>query len=267
MSTPTIQKDRKSKAALRVTTLGGFRVERDGSGIKATAWGREKAIYLFQYFITNRRKQQHKEQIIAQLWPELDQEAGDRDFKVALNAVNKAIEPERQPRSQARFIQRFDLAYGINLNELWIDVDAFEENLAAGNQILESDPVSAIVYYQAAVELYKGDYLPERRYEDWTSGERERLGILAISAMTTLAELQIISNPRDSLRLTQQVLSEEPLWEEAYRVQMRVFQALGNRPMALKTYHQCVKILGEEFGIDPLPETKSIYDEIRGNPE
>ncbi len=250
-------------AALLIYTLGGFRVERDGIEIKATAWGREKAIYLFQYLITNRRKQQHKEQIIAQLWPELDQEAGDRDFKVALNAVNKAIEPERPPRTQSRFIQRFDLAYGINLDELWIDVDAFEAKLAAGNQLLESDPDSAIANYKVAVDLYKGEYLPERRYEDWTSGERERLGILAMSAMTTLAELQIDSNPRDSLRLTQQVLAQEPLWEEAYRVQMQAFQALGNRSMALKTYQQCIKILNEEFGIDPLPETNSIYDEIR----
>ena len=31
-------------AALLIYTLGGFRVERDGIEIKATAWGREKAI-------------------------------------------------------------------------------------------------------------------------------------------------------------------------------------------------------------------------------
>jgi two-component SAPR family response regulator len=256
--------DRQTKsAALRVTTLGGFHVERDSIEIVPTAWGREKAIYLFQYLITNRHKQQHKEQIIAQLWPQLDQEAGDRDFKVALNAVNKAIEPERPPRSKSRFIKRFDLAYGLNLDQIWIDIDEFETKLAIGNQLLKTDEYLAIENYQAAVDLYKGDYLPERRYEDWTSGERERLKILAWSAMTTLAELQIESNPRDSLRLTQQVLSQEPLWEEAYRIQMQAFQALGNRPMAIKTFQQCVNTLDEEFGIEPLPETLSIYEEIR----
>jgi two-component SAPR family response regulator len=259
----TIQERQGNKAALRVTTLGGFHVFRDGLAIKSTDWGREKAIYLFQYFITNRRKHQHKEQIIDQLWPELDPEAGDRDFKVALNAVNKAIEPERQPRSKARFIQRFDLAYGVNLDEVWVDVDAFETNLKAGNESLQSDPDAAIRDYTAAVDLYKGEYLPERRYEDWTSAERERLSTLAMSAMATLAELKILNNPRDSLRLTQRVLLEEPLWEEAYRVQMRAFQALGNRPMALKTYQECVQVLNEEFGIEPLPETQSIYEQIR----
>lgn len=250
-------------AALRVTTLGGFHVERDNVEIIPTAWGREKAIYLFQYLVTNRHKQQHKEQIIAQLWPQLDQESGDRDFKVALNAINKAIEPERPPRSKSRFIKRFDLAYGLNLEQIWIDVDEFEAKLAVGNQLQKSNKDSAIENYQAAVDLYKGDFLPERRYEDWTSGERERLKILAMSAMTALAELQIESNPRDSLGLTQRVLSQEPLWEEAYRTQMKAFQALGNRPMAIKTYQQCVNTLDEEYGIEPLPETQSIYEDIR----
>ncbi|MEZ4681674.1 MAG: bacterial transcriptional activator domain-containing protein [Caldilineaceae bacterium] len=37
------------------------------------------------------------------------------------------------------------------------------------------------------IKLYHGDYLPERRYEDWTSAEQERLQLLALNTMTTLA--------------------------------------------------------------------------------
>lgn len=251
-----------SESGLWVTMLGGFRVMRDGHEIEPTAWGREKAIFLFQYLLTNRHKHQHKEQIIAELWPDLDQDAGDRDFKVALNAINKAIEPERAARAQPRFIQRFDLAYGLDLEHIWVDVDDFESNVDAGNNSLNTDPAAAKTYYQAAVDLYQGQFLPERRYEDWTSAERERLEILALSTMTALAELQLPKNPRDSLRLTQFVISQEPLWEEAYRVQMQAFQALGNRSMALKTYQKCLKVLGEEFGIEPLPKTKSIQVQI-----
>ena len=254
----------KINAALRIYTLGGFRTLRDGAEIEATAWAREKAIHLFQYLVTNRRRQQHKEQIIDQLWPDINPDSGNRDFKVALNAINKAIEPERAPRDQPRFIRRFDLAYGINVDETWIDADAFEAQLADGNQAFPEDPQRAIDHYKAAVALYQGEYLPERRYEDWTSAERERLAMLALSTMTTLADLLIQNNPRDSLRLTQRVLTEEPVWEEAYRVQMRAYQALGNRPMALRTYQLCVQVLEEEFGIAPLPETRSIHEGIRG---
>jgi DNA-binding SARP family transcriptional activator len=81
--------------------------------------------------------------------------------------------------------------------------------------------------------------------------------------MTTLAELEVDYDPREALRLTQRVLSTEPLWEEAYRVQMRAYQALANRPMAIKTYRQCVQVLKDSLSIEPLPETQHLYQEIQ----
>lgn len=32
--------------------------------------------------------------------------------------------------------------------------------------------------------------------------------------------------------------------------------------MAIKTYQQCEKVLDEEMGIDPLPETQKLYKKI-----
>src|SRR5690606_21859583 len=48
-----------AKVALHVQTLGGFRVWRGGDEVPTTAWGREKAIHLFQFFITMRRQYVH----------------------------------------------------------------------------------------------------------------------------------------------------------------------------------------------------------------
>jgi len=114
--------------SLRIHTLGGFKVWREDVEIPAGDWKREKALHLFQFIITMRRQapQLHKEQIINQLWPHLDYEEGDRDFKVALHTLNKVLEPERKPRTEPRFVQRFDLTYGLNPNLVWIDADAFE---------------------------------------------------------------------------------------------------------------------------------------------
>jgi len=266
----------QAQAALCIRTLGGFRVWRDGEELQATAWTREKAIHLMQFFVTLRRQYLHKEQIIDRLWPELDAEKGDRDFKVALNAINKALEPERAPRREPRFVQRHSLAYGLNLEDVWLDTEAFESLIAAANGILsdthlvsdsaqdeEGAQQRAIACYRAAVRLYTGDYLPERRYEDWSSAERERLQVLALGAMTTLADLLLDEMPLESIRLTQRVLTIEPVWEEAYRVQMRAYAKQGNRPLALRTYTQCVEMLQNEFDVEPLPETTELYEEIR----
>lgn len=254
-------------ATLQVQTLGRFGVWREGVEIAPTAWGREKALHLFQFLVTvrGRTSHLHKEQIIDRLWPDLAAHEGDRDFKVALTTLARVLEPERQVRSGSRFIQRQGLVYRLNLEQAWVDADAFETCVARGNQASGQVEV-AITEYQRALALYHGDYLPERRYEDWSSAERERLQLLALGAMTTLADLLIERSPLESIRLTQHVLRIDPVWEAAYRVQMQAYLAQGNRPLALRSYQQCATALDRELGVTPLPETQQLWRRIKGAP-
>jgi two-component SAPR family response regulator len=246
-----------------VQTLGGFRVWRGESEIPTGAWGRQKALHLFQFLITFRRQAFHKEALIDRLWPTVDLETGNRDFKVALNAVNRTLEPERPPRTAPLYIQRYDLTYQLTAELIEFDADQFDEFVAAGNRLTISDPQAAIHHFDQAVALYAGDYLPERRYEDWTALERERLQTLALNTMTQLAKLQLESLPHESIRLSQEILKLDPAWESAYRTQMRAYFLLGNRPMALRTFERCRQVLEAEFGVPPLPETEALLAEIK----
>ena len=101
--------------------------------------------------------------------------------------------------------------------------------------------------------------MPERRYDDWTAAERERLNTIALVAMTRLAEILLPSDPLESIRLTRRVLEIDPLWETAYRIEMQAHLAAGNRPMAIRVYQQCEKLMAEEYGLEPLPETVQLY--------
>jgi DNA-binding SARP family transcriptional activator len=249
-------------SAVRVETLGGFRVWREDREIPSGSWGREKAIHLFQFLVTYRDQPMHKEEIIDLLWPESDLEIGNRDFKVALNALISALEPERSPRAPSSFIKRNELVYGLNPDRVWIDAEAFEQQIALGNIELAVDRLGAIRYYRNAVELYKGDYLPERRYMDWSSVERERLQTLALGTMSKLAGMLLDENPLESIRLSERVLKLDPVWEEAARVEMKAYLATGNRPLALRAYQRCAEVLQAEYGLEPLPETRALYAEI-----
>jgi two-component SAPR family response regulator len=262
-------------ARLSVQTLGAFHAWRTNGAsagapegnhpafeIPPAAWGRDKALQLFQFLLTVRGRYLHKEQIVDRLWPEQDWERSDRDFRVALNAVYKALEPDRRPRAESRYVRRRGGAYGLDMGQLWVDADAFEAHVSAGNDALPGDEPAAIEHYRAAVEIYGGDYLPERRYTDWASVEQERLQVLALGTMTALAGLLVDTSPLESIRLTQRVLAEDPVWEDAYRAQMRAYAAQGNRPLALRTYTQCADVLDREFGVEPLPETRSLYEQI-----
>lgn len=245
-----------------VSTLGGFRISKGGVEIPATAWTREKALHLFQLLVTLRRSRSHKDQLVDLLWPDLDPETGDRDFKVALNAVQNALEPDRAPRAPSGAILRSDLNYSLNPAEFNIDADRFEAHLAAAHAAQKEGPAAAAPHYSAAVALYGGEYLPERRYDDWTASERERLHTLALAAMTRLAEIVLPADPLESLRLAGRALELDPLWENAYRIEIQAHLATGNRPMALRTFERCRQVLVDEFGLAPLPETRRLVEGI-----
>lgn len=255
--------DSKDSADLVFHTLGTFMADVNGRLITSKDWGREKTIQLIQFFITARhRKGLHKEQIIDRLWPDAGMDEGNRDFKIAYHGINKALEPLRKSREEPKYIIRQGLTYQINEKNIWIDSEAFDQAIEIANHNIQKDIETAIEALEFATNLYKGSYLPNRIFEDWSSAERERLQLLAINAMISLGELKLESNPEESIRLAQEALLIDLTWEEAYRLQMMAYKNKGNRPQVIKTFKSCKRVLNEEFGIEPLPETIAVYEEI-----
>ncbi|MEZ4611484.1 MAG: bacterial transcriptional activator domain-containing protein [Caldilineaceae bacterium] len=184
---------------------------------------------------------------------------GDRDFKVALNALHKAIEPERAPRADPYFLRRHELTYG-----LYFEPSNRRRRVRTGrrrgNRALETD--DARHRPLPAAGSHHGDYLPARRYEDWSSAERERLQVLALNAMTSLAHLLLTRVPQESIRLTERALSVDPIWEDAYRIQMRAYAARtpAHGAAGLSALRGD---LGAGVGHSPLRQTTELYTAIR----
>ncbi len=246
--------------ALRVQTLGRFRLWREGAELPASIWERDKALQLFQFLIARRRRLLERERIVEQLWPECDPETGERDFKVALSSALRSLEPDRRPRAESRFVRRVGTAYGLAEQGIEIDAEQLEQAITEGNRSLADAPGRAKLAYRRAVDLYRGDFLPDRRYEDWASLEQERLQTLALGAMANLGQLVLEDNPLESLELAQRILSFDPIWEEAWRLEMRAHMARGNRGLALRSWERCRQALDESLGIEPLPVTRAVYE-------
>jgi DNA-binding SARP family transcriptional activator len=252
--------DKKNTAQITVQTLGNFEVWVDGKKLNSRDWGREKSIQLFQFFLLARsRKAMLKDTIVDKLW---EDDLDDQGFKVALHGINKALEPNRKSHSDTNFLQRNGHTYQLNTENIFIDSIAFEQLVSIGNQQLTENSKGSIAVFRKALEIYKGVFLPDRIYEDWSADERERLQLMYLGTCTELAELLLNENPIESIQIAQQTLLIDIAWEDAYRIQMQAYLKKGNRPMAIKTYQVCEKVLKEEFGIKPLPETRKVFEGI-----
>jgi DNA-binding SARP family transcriptional activator len=241
--------------SLRIQTLGHFRIWLDQRELSERAWQRGKAKLLFQLLLTRRHQLLAREEIMDWLWAEQDEETAQRDFKVALNALNKALEPNREARATAFFIQRHGSSYGFNLASGYqLDAEEFERLVASG--LAESDPKQAIVLLEKGLAYYQGEYLPDCRYEDWCIEERDRLGVLYLRGAEKLAQAYVaVEQYEASIRWCEKILKTDDCWEEAYRLLMICYHRQNNRSLSLKWYEKCAAKLKEQMGVSPLPST------------
>jgi len=246
---------------LRVQTLGPFRVWRGAQEIDGREWKRDKARQLFQLLLTQRGQALQRETITERLWPTLTPEAASRDFKVALNALYKTLEPARPAEAPSAYIQRDNALYGLRPEaDVWLDAAEFEREAEAG---LHATGPQSIMHLQAALRLYTGDFLPEALYEDWASEERERLLALYLRAADKLAGLLVEqAQYEEGLAVCQLILNRDACWERAYRLMMLAYARLDNRPLALRAYQLCRAALQRELEVEPSPATQAVYQRL-----
>jgi LuxR family maltose regulon positive regulatory protein len=250
---------------LRIQTLGEFRVWLGDREVIDKEWQRDKAKELFQLLVTKKEHLLPREEIFSLLWTDLDEKVANRDFKVALNALNKVLEPSRTARSTPFFVQRYDTAYGLHVTSAFeLDSADFERRVKEG--IEEKNEQQALLYLHKALELYTGDYLPERRHEDWCVDERERLQVLFLRGAERFAQLSKEMKEYDqAIYWCEQILQKDTCWEEAYRILMYCYYQKNNRPQAIKWYQKCCNQLKREIGVSPMSTTKQMYNMIMLN--
>jgi LuxR family maltose regulon positive regulatory protein len=240
--------------SLSVRTLGRFDTWRGDEPVVPSEWKREKARQIFQLLLTHRRQWFYREQIVDHLWPHLPPDAAERDFKVALSALNRALEPDRPRGGLPFFVIRRGNVYGLNPGaQVITDSDIFER-LAASD---EEDQI------RQALALYEEDYLPDCMYEDWSAAERQRLRHMYLVTAERLARhlIQAEAWP-EAVDLCQSILARDNCWEAAYRLLMSAYAAQGNRPQVHSTYQRCVTVLDEELGVAPSPSTQALFERL-----
>ncbi|MGC9399833.1 MAG: BTAD domain-containing putative transcriptional regulator [Anaerolineae bacterium] len=253
---------------LRIQALGPFRLWRGDEEVEAGDWRRENARQIFLLFLTYRGQLLERERIVTLLWPRLDAETALRDFKVALSRLYKVLEPDRARGAPSAYVARDGTRYGLRPEaDIWLDVARFEQQVEAGDRRFDQAPAMAAEYYREALALYHGDYLQEYLYEDWCSEERERLLTLYLRAAERLGGILAQQEAwEDVVEIGQAILLRDNCWEQAYRLLMRAYVALGNRAQALRLYRRCEATLHEELDIAPSPTTRRLYRDLFEHP-
>jgi WD40 repeat protein/DNA-binding SARP family transcriptional activator len=146
-------------------------------------------------------------------------------------------------------------------SDWWLDAAEFESQL---------DRASALpLALESALDLYQGDFLAgffvdSTAFEEWATRERERLRLRAMQALDTLVTCYLAQrNYAAGIARATRLLQMDDLREETHQHLMRLLALSGQRGKALEQYETCRRLLDDELGIAPTPDTTALYERIK----
>ncbi len=247
---------------LKVYVLGAPRLELDGALITLE---RNKALALLIYLAVTR--QMHTRQSLATLfWPEYDQSKALAYLRRTLWTLNEALGKD--------WLQSDREAIAISPEDsLWLDLDEFHQIIKSCGQHGHSMGQvcrQCIALLSEAAALYQEDFLAgfslrdSPAFDDWQFFLTESLRGELASVLQRLAHWHLEqSELPQALQYSRRWLALDKLNEEAHRLLITVYGMDGQRAAALRQYQECVRLLEDELGVQPEPETRLLKERLQ----
>ncbi len=229
--------DRASRPAVRIQSLGRFRVLRDGEVVPTTAWQSKKARDLLKILVARRGRPTTRDTFFELLWPDEDPEPLGNRLSVALATVRAVLDPDKRFAAEW-FVPADKSAIGLDLEHVELDVELFLAAAAKAERLARNgDAAGARASREEAERLYGGDFLEEDPYEDWAVGLREESQATYISLARTLAEDAAGAGDADgATRFYLRILERDPFDEGAHLGLVAALVAAGRHGEARRRY-------------------------------
>lgn len=253
---------------LRVRFFGSFEAYRGSDPLELGH--NSKAIAIFKCLLARRGRRISQEILMDWLWPKSSPKKARWSLNSAIYALRRFLDEAISDATASDFVildrGHYHLAKELSVSS---DVEEFDSRYEQGRFLerakKEEDAASE---YEKAVTLYRGDYLAEDLYEDWTMIERERLTSAYVDILNRLAAYHARSgNFQKSIADRYLLLEKDPYHEESYRSLMRCYSRLGLRGRALRQYEMCERRLNYLYGISPAPETRTLHEKLLAGEE
>src|SRR5438128_2886566 len=244
---------------LKVFIAGRVAVETEGVVIDDARFPGRQGRLLFAYLVAEQGRPVPRDELAEALWGEAPPATWDKALTVLVSKLRALLAD--QGIDDGHVLTGAFGCYRLDLPaDSWVDVIAAanaaqeaEKALAAGK--LETAKASAAL----AASLVRQPFLPGDEGA-WVEEKRRELADVRGGALSVLAEACLRSGDAlQAAKWAEETIALEPFHETGYRRLMEAHAAAGNRAEALRVYERCRRLLADELGAYPSPETESIY--------
>ncbi len=252
---------------LKIYTLGNFRVCLGQREVER--WHSNKAKGILKLLVTHLGHPLPKDVFIEALWPDQPAQPANSSFRVALHQLRQTLGQLEDSSPSCQYLRSDGSNHFLDCNNpglpVWVDVVEFKSRWQAGRALERAGRHSeAITEYILAEELYRGDFLEEDIYDDWTTIPREALVDVYLSLLGKVTAYYLKSSDYETcIEFCQRILDRDSCREDAYQDLMYCYGKLGQRSRAVRWYELCRETLHRELECDVSPQTTDLYRKIK----
>lgn len=238
---------------VRIQTLGGFRVLREGRAVPLTEWQSKKARDLLKILVTRRGRPTPRDVLKDVLWGDDDPQRVAKRLAVALSTIRAVLDPGRRFPPDHFVVADAD-AVAVVSEHVEVDVELFLADASRGLSALrEGRDADALELLESAEAAYPGEYLEEDLYEDWASPLREEARAAYVATVRALAlEATGCGDNDAAVRYRLRLVQHDPYDEEAHLGLVAALSGSGRHGDARRAYHEYVGRM-DEIGVEPAP--------------
>ena len=247
---------------LRIYVTGRVGIEAGETLLDEPDFPSRQSRLAFVYLVARHGHAVPRDVLADALWPD----ALPRSWETALSAIvsnlRTLLSRAGLPRSEA--ISHAFGCYQLRLpRETWIDLDAATQAIDEAQAALRAnEPGRAYGWAGIAAAVARRPLLPGEA-GSWLDLQRAELHNVLVRALDCFVDI-LSWNGEMALaaRAAEEAIALEPFRETGYQRLMSVRAAEGNRAEALRAYERCRKLLADELGVDPSPQTEAVYLQI-----
>jgi DNA-binding SARP family transcriptional activator/predicted ATPase len=241
---------------MRINLFGNLRISGDGGSVTSIKTSRIQS--LIAYLILHGDSPQPRERLAFVLWPGSIESQARTNLRQLLHHLKRALPAE----CNSLVIDHHSVRWRQEAS-CEIDVTEFQAAIAdAASARTENDRSREIRSLTAAAQLCEDDLLPGL-YDDWLTPIREEYRQRVCEVLRRLATLfEEQMEFAAAIPFAERLVALDPIGEAHYQLLMRLHAANHDRASALRAYHQCMRVLRREMGVDPGPVTVQMFERI-----
>src|SRR3984885_11051092 len=241
---------------MRINLFGNLRLRLAGRPVTAVNTNRLQS--LIAYLILHGDAPQPRERLAFLLWPASSESQARTNLRQLLHHMKRALPAEFNFLETTHFTVRWRQG-----GTYAIDLVDFQAAIArADSARTENDTAREIQSLTAAVQLYEDDLLPAL-YDDWLAPLREEYRKRVSDVLQRLVAL--FEEQREyaaAIPCAERLVALDPLSESHHQLLIKLHAANQDRSSALRAYHQCMRVLRRELGVEPGPATVELFERI-----